>query len=118
MRARRSKSRAPDRGTCQQPPGGGVRGVVFLPYRPKTEEGPAISRRPPRKIWGDIGWHLHPLKSAGTSDWAVVECDLSSLEENTEVERPLKLSILLLEEVSPSSGRPIAVSQAIAILTK
>lgn len=49
---------------------------------------------------------------------AVVECDLSSLEENTEVERPLKLSILLLEEVSPSSGRPIAVSQTIAILTK
>lgn len=49
---------------------------------------------------------------------AVLECDLSSLEENTEVERPLKLSILLLEQASGTSARPIAVTQAISILTK
>ncbi len=48
----------------------------------------------------------------------VVECDLSSLESNTEVERPLKLSILLLVEGSDHKGRGIATSQTISILTK
>lgn len=52
------------------------------------------------------------------SGQVAVECDLSSLESNTEVERPLKLSILLIEEASDHSGRPIAASQTIAILTK
>lgn len=48
----------------------------------------------------------------------VVECDLSSLESNTEVERPLKLSILLLAEGSDHKARGIATSQTISILTK
>ena len=52
------------------------------------------------------------------SGQVVVECDLSSLESNTEVERPLKLTILLLEEASDPSARPIAASPTIAILTK
>jgi hypothetical protein len=49
---------------------------------------------------------------------ALLECDLSSLEENTEVERPLKLSVLLLEQASGTSARPVAVTQTISILTK
>jgi hypothetical protein len=47
-----------------------------------------------------------------------LECDLGSLESNTEVERPLKLSILLLAEGSDHKARGIATSQTISILTK